>query len=67
MPRLDLDRLPDRTGEEGRFVVIGARTATETARYSDEDMKFVVDGTGARFTRKDGAALGGSARQGEET
>ncbi len=42
---------------EARFFVVGTRTSTETAWYSDEDMKVTSDGTGFNFTRKDGSPL----------
>ncbi|WP_294228079.1 cupin domain-containing protein [uncultured Shimia sp.] len=39
------------------FLVVGTRTPTETAFYSDIDMKVKVDADGYDFTRKDGSPL----------
>ena len=47
------------TDDEARFLVIGTRTPTETAWYSDLDLKVSVDATGFTFTRKDGSPLQG--------
>ncbi|WP_071674066.1 cupin domain-containing protein [Nioella nitratireducens] len=47
------------TDDEARFLVIGTRTETETAYYSDLDLKISVDTTGFTFTRKDGSPLKG--------
>ena len=49
----------NKTGDEVRFLVIGTRTQTETAWYSDLDLKVSVDATGFTFTRKDGSPLQG--------
>lgn len=50
--------LKNKTDAPAAFLVIGTRTPTETAYYSDLDM-MVRDGTDARdrFTRKDGSPL----------
>ena len=40
------------------FLVVGTRTETETAQYSDLDMKVTMDAGGYTFTRKDGSPLG---------
>ncbi len=47
---------------EARFVVIGSRTPTETAWYSDLDMKVCIDADGFEFTRKDGTPLKGEEK-----
>ncbi len=47
------------TKDEARFLVIGTRTATETAWYSDLDLKISVDSSGFTFTRNDGTPLEG--------
>ncbi len=47
----------NRSQDPGSFFVVGTRTPTETAWYSDIDMKVVDDGNGYRFTRRDGTAL----------
>ena len=57
--------LINKTKEEARFFVVGTRTETETGWYSDEDMKVTFDKTGISFTRKDGAPLDDSTREGE--
>ncbi|MDU8909913.1 cupin domain-containing protein [Aestuariicoccus sp. MJ-SS9] len=41
----------------GSFVVVGTRTETETAWYSDHDMKVAMDATGLTFTRRDGSDI----------
>lgn len=51
------------TDSPATFFVVGTRTPTETAWYSDEDMKVTFDENGFDFTRKDGAPL----REGEQT
>jgi len=50
------------TGDEARFLVIGTRTESETAWYSDLDLKISVDATGFTFTRKDGSPLKGDGK-----
>ncbi len=47
------------TDQEARFLVVGTRTATETAWYSDLDLKVTVDADGFDFTRNDGSPLKG--------
>ena len=47
----------NRTDADGSFFVVGTRTETETAWYSDLDMKVTTDARGHNFTRKDGSAL----------
>jgi len=47
----------NRSDTEARFLVVGTRTPTETAWYSDLDMKVTTDSEGSRFTRKDGSPL----------
>ena len=59
--------LINKTNEEARFFVVGTRTATETAWYSDEDMKVTSDAAGFHFTRKDGSPLDDGQREGEQT
>lgn len=49
----------NKTDDEARFLVIGTRTPTETAWYSDLDLKVSVDASGFAFTRKDGSPLQG--------
>ena len=49
--------LINRSDVDGRFFVVGTRTATETGWYSDVDMKVMMDADGFRFTRKNGEAL----------
>jgi uncharacterized cupin superfamily protein len=44
---------------EARFLVIGTRTESEVAYYSDIDMMVKQDANGARFTRQDGTPLKG--------
>ncbi|HHS89281.1 MAG TPA: cupin domain-containing protein [Rhodobacteraceae bacterium] len=47
----------NQTDAEARFLVVGTRTPTETAHYSDLDMMVKVDANGFEFTRKDGSPL----------
>lgn len=47
----------NRTDALAAFLVVGTRTPTETAFYSDMDMKVTVDETGFSFTRNDGSPL----------
>lgn len=49
----------NRSDREGSFVVVGTRTATETAWYSDLDMKVTAKQGEMTFTRKDGSPLEG--------
>ncbi len=51
--------LENRSDAEARFLVIGTRTATETAWYSDIDMMVTSDENGFEFKRKDGSPLTG--------
>jgi len=57
--------LINKTAEEVRFFVVGTRTETETAWYSDEDMMVTSDANGFHFTRKDGSPLDDSTSEGE--
>ena len=50
-------QIVNRSQSEGRFLVIGTRTDTEVAHYSDIDMKVTFDAGGFNFTQKDGAPL----------
>lgn len=47
----------NRSDAPAAFLVVGTRTPTETAFYSDIDMKVTVDDSGFTFTRKDGSPL----------
>jgi uncharacterized cupin superfamily protein len=49
--------LVNRSDKPAAFLVVGTRTPAETAYYSDMDMMVTVDGSDARFTRKDGSPL----------
>lgn len=49
--------LKNNTDAPATFLVVGTRTETETAVYSDLDMMVKVDANGDRFTRKDGSPL----------
>lgn len=49
--------LVNRTDTRAAFLVVGTRTETETAYYSDMDMMVTSDATGFHFTRKDGSPL----------
>jgi uncharacterized cupin superfamily protein len=49
--------LVNRTDAPAAFLVVGTRTETETAFYSDIDMMVKVDSDGYAFTRKDGSPL----------
>ncbi|MGV6849598.1 MAG: cupin domain-containing protein [Marinibacterium sp.] len=49
--------LVNRTDAPAAFLVIGTRTPSETAYYSDVDLMVHMDETGARFSRKDGRPL----------
>jgi uncharacterized cupin superfamily protein len=39
------------------FLEVGTRAATEIAEYADVDLRAVNDGTGLKFTRKDGSSF----------
>ena len=47
----------NQTDAEARFLVVGTRTPTETAHYSDLDLMVKIDANGFEFTRKDGSPL----------
>jgi uncharacterized cupin superfamily protein len=47
--------LVNRSDRVAVFIEIGTRAPAERAHYSDIDMMAVRDGTGSRFTRRDGA------------
>lgn len=47
------------SSSEARFLIIGSRTATETAWYSDIDMKVTVQDGTYDFTHKDGSPFTG--------
>ncbi|MCE8516384.1 cupin domain-containing protein [Ruegeria pomeroyi] len=47
----------NRTDAPATFLVVGTRTPTETAYYSDMDMMVKQDASGFAFTRKDGSPL----------
>ncbi|MEP2718194.1 cupin domain-containing protein [Pseudophaeobacter sp.] len=49
--------LKNNTEAPATFLVVGTRTPTETAYYSDMDMMVKMDASGASFTRKDGSPL----------
>ncbi len=49
--------LINRTDAPATFLVVGTRTPTETAYYSDIDMMVKQDASGFAFTRKDGSPL----------
>lgn len=49
--------LKNNTDAPASFLVVGTRTPTETAYYSDIDMMVKSDANGSRFTRKDGSPL----------
>ncbi len=49
--------LKNNTDAPAAFLVVGTRTETETAWYSDVDMKVTNDANGFVFTRKDGSPL----------
>lgn len=44
---------------EARFLVVGTRTPTETAHYSDIDMMIHMDEAGAAFSHRDGTPYSG--------
>lgn len=45
----------NRSDRVARFLVVGTKAAHEVATYSDVDLMVTIDGSGARFTRKDGS------------
>ena len=49
--------LENRTDTTAAFLVVGTRTETETAYYSDMDMMVKSDASGFHFTKKDGRPL----------
>ncbi|MGR3621752.1 cupin domain-containing protein [Pseudophaeobacter sp.] len=49
--------LKNMTDAPASFLVVGTRTPTETAYYSDIDMMVEMDAKGFSFTRKDGSPL----------
>jgi uncharacterized cupin superfamily protein len=49
--------LKNKTEAPASFLVVGTRTPTETAYYSDIDMMVTDDANGFSFTRKDGSPL----------
>ena len=49
--------LKNETEAPASFLVVGTRTPTETAYYSDIDMMVEMDAEGFHFTRKDGSPL----------
>lgn len=49
--------LVNNSNADGRFLVVGTRTPSETGWYADLDMKATSDDQGLRFTRKDGGEL----------
>ncbi len=53
--------IANRSDADAAFVVVGTRTDTETAWYSDLDMKVVVNAQGSRFLRRDGAPMSSDA------
>lgn len=56
----------NKTQAPAAFLVVGTRTETETAFYSDINMMVKMGPDGAAFTRKDGSALT-TAELGEDT
>jgi len=49
--------LVNKTDAPAEFLVVGTRTETETAYYSDIDMMASTNAEGTAFTRKDGSPL----------
>ncbi|PIB24070.1 transcriptional regulator [Amylibacter kogurei] len=47
----------NKTDRIARFLVVGTKAPTETATYSDIDMKVEMQGGSCTFTRKDGSPL----------
>ena len=45
----------NRSGQVGRFLVIGSKAAREVATYSDIDLMVTMENGTAEFTRKDGS------------
>jgi uncharacterized cupin superfamily protein len=50
-------QIANHTGADAAFIVVGTRTETETAWYSDLDMKVTSRDGSFHFTRKDGSPL----------
>jgi uncharacterized cupin superfamily protein len=50
-------QLINKTNTLAAFLVVGTRTPTETAYYSDIDMMLTMDADKIAFTRKDGSPL----------
>lgn len=48
----------NRSDRPAQFLVIGTKAPREVATYSDHDLMVTLEGGSARFTRKDGSALG---------
>lgn len=44
----------NRTNQPARFLVVGTRSPSEVATYSDVDLRVEIDGGKARFTYRDG-------------
>ncbi len=51
--------IENKSDADGAFVVVGTRTPTETAWYSDIDMKVAVENGEFTFTRQDGSPIEG--------
>lgn len=47
----------NRSGAVVRFLVVGTKAPREVAHYSDVDLKLVIEGGAATFTRKDGSPV----------
>ena len=47
----------NRSGAVARFLVVGTKAPREVAHYSDVDLKLVIEGGAATFTRRDGSPL----------
>lgn len=47
----------NRSGAVVRFLVVGTKAPREVAHYSDVDLKLVIEGGAATFTRKDGSSV----------
>ena len=50
-------KLVNRTDEVAAFLVVGTKTQTETAYYSDRDLMVQTNGDDIVFTKKDGSPL----------
>lgn len=48
----------NRSDRPAQFLVIGTKAPREVATYSDHGLMVTLEGGSARFTRKDGSALG---------